>query len=53
MKVARFIRVRCTNEQCPRPADAQVPVEIVAEGVISRPRLLCHGCDCELQEVEL
>lgn len=51
MEVARTVRVRCGNRQCPKPADTSVPVERVAAGVLARPHLVCEACGHELVEV--
>jgi hypothetical protein len=53
MIIVKHLHVRCVNKQCPRPADAQVPVPEIAPGVIAPPvDPRCASCDHPVKKVD-
>ncbi len=44
MEVDGYRHVQCLNNACERPANANVPIEVVAPGVIALPTLHCRSC---------
>jgi hypothetical protein len=54
MLVDHYVRVRCVNEKCARPADTKIAVEIVASGVVGiLPPLKCQSCRHHLRSEEV
>jgi hypothetical protein len=53
MEISRYLHVVCVAAHCTAPADAHVPIPVVAPGVISYPtRLRCATCDCDLKVMD-
>lgn len=47
MLLSHYVKAKCVNPDCPKPADTSIPVEEVADRVLSYPSgrdLRCKTC---------